>query len=87
MQAFVLIQTRAGSERIGWALLSIPGVEWTDDLTGAFDAIALASAASMHDLAETVIQRIRDLPAVTQALPAPVVRTIARPGRPEEVAA
>lgn len=76
MKAFVLIQTHAGSEPLAAALRAIPGVEWTDDLTGPFDAIALASAESTRDLLETVVAKIRGLPGVTRALPAPLVRSL-----------
>ena len=76
MKAFVLIQTLAGTEPVGAALRAIPGVEWTDDLTGPFDAIALASAQSRRDLLETVVERIRSLPGVTRALPAPLARSL-----------
>lgn len=75
MEAFVLIQTQSGSGPVGAALRAIPGIESTNDLTGPFDAIALASAESMGDLLQTVVSRIRELPGVTRALPAPLVRS------------
>jgi AsnC-like helix-turn-helix protein len=73
LRAYVLIQTRAGSEPVGSALRAIPGVESTNDLTGPFDAIALASAESERDLFEMVVPRIREVPGVIQALPAPLI--------------
>ncbi|HEY3210653.1 MAG TPA: Lrp/AsnC ligand binding domain-containing protein [Actinomycetota bacterium] len=76
MKAFVLVQTQNGSQPLAAALRSIPGIEWTDNLTGAFDAIALARAESMRDLLETVVERIRELPGVTRALPAALVRSL-----------
>jgi DNA-binding Lrp family transcriptional regulator len=74
VKAYVLIQTRAGSQPVGAALRAIPGIESTDDLTGPYDAIALASAESMRDLSQMVISRIRELPGVTRALPATLAR-------------
>ena len=45
-----------------------------DDLSGPYDAIAIASASSARDLFDRVLPEIRELPGVTQALPAPLVR-------------
>jgi len=87
MKAYVLIQTQAGSAPVGLALKGIPGIEATDDLTGAFDAIAMVTVESMRDLLGTVIQKIRELPGVTRVLPAPLVRPLSRLVRIEEDAA
>jgi Lrp/AsnC ligand binding domain len=74
VQAFVLIQTENGTPPIAASLRSIPGVESSDDLTGAFDAIALATAETVQDLFDRVLTAIRSLPGVVRALPAPLVR-------------
>ncbi len=87
MKAYVLIQIHAGSEPIGAALRAIPGIESADDLTGPYDAIAVAGAESIAALFETVVSRIRELPGVIQALPAPLVRSLSRLVRDGEVAA
>lgn len=79
MKAFVLVQARAGSRPLGASLRAIPGIEWADDLTGAYDAIAVAAAGSMQELFEAVVPRIRDLPGVTRALPAPVLGSVSSP--------
>jgi hypothetical protein len=50
-----------------------------DDLTGPYDAIALASANSSRDLFERVLPEIRKLPGVTQALPAPLMGPFVEP--------
>ena len=73
MTAYVLIQKQPHSEAVASRLRAMPEVVAADDLTGAFDAIALARAASSRDLFETVLPRIREIPGVTQALPAPLV--------------
>jgi hypothetical protein len=57
LKAFVLVQTQAGREPVGVALRAIPGVESANDLTVAYDAIALANAESVGDLFETVLPR------------------------------
>jgi len=50
------------------------GVVSADVLTGPYDAIAVASADSSRDLFGRILPQIRELPGVTQALPAPLVR-------------
>lgn len=87
LKAFVLIQKQSGREPVGAALRGIPGVESANDLTGAYDAIALANAESVGDLFETVLPRIRGLPGVTHALPAPLVWSLSAVLPKEEAAA
>lgn len=69
MKAFVLIQA---DRPLAQVLRTLPEIESADDLTGPFDAIALASAASSRELLEGVLPRIRELPGVTRVLPAPL---------------
>jgi Lrp/AsnC ligand binding domain len=73
MDAYVLIQTDANHEPLASALRGIPGVAFAEDLSGAYDAIALAHSSSMQDLVDDVLGRIRGIPGVTRALPAPVM--------------
>ena len=80
MTAYVLIQKQPQTRPIGAMLRSIPEVVSADDLTGPFDAIALARVDSSRDLFDSVLPRIRELPGVTQALPAPLVRAFDRDG-------
>ena len=88
MQAFVLIQTKPGNGRVGEALRAMPAVVSADDLTGPYDAIAVAKADSIRDLFDSVVPRIRELPGVIQALPAPLARAFAEGDRsPERVPA
>jgi Lrp/AsnC ligand binding domain len=82
MTAYVLIQARPDSRPVGSAIRAVRGIVEAEDLTGPYDAIALASADSSRDLFERVLPQIRELPGVTQALPAPLV-----PARDEEKAA
>jgi Lrp/AsnC ligand binding domain len=71
VDAYVLIQTDANHEPLAGALRTIPGVTFAEDLYGAYDAIALARSGSMQDLVDDVLGKIRGLPGVTRALPAP----------------
>lgn len=93
MNAYVMILGDGNGELLAERLEAIPDVVWAEDLTGAYDAIALARSSSTRDLADRVIEKIRRLPGVTRALPAPLVeppaghpRTVA-PGRSLEHAA
>ena len=81
LRAYVLIQTDARAAPLSDALRGIPGVISAQDLTGAFDAIALASSASTRTLLENVVAQIRALPDVVRALPAPLVGSFVDPGR------
>ena len=72
MTAYVLIQTRSDGKPLSTSLRAIPAVVEAEDLTGPYDAIALTDADSSRDLLERVLPQIRDLPGVTQALPAPL---------------
>ena len=74
MTAYVLIQKRSDSEPVATTLRAMRGIVTADDLSGPYDAIALASASSARDLFDRVLPEIRELPGVSQALPAPLVR-------------
>jgi DNA-binding Lrp family transcriptional regulator len=76
LQAYVLIQTESRGQSIAQTLMAIPGVVTAENLTGAYDAIALAAASSTRHLLDQVIARILALPGVTRALPAPVIRSL-----------
>ena len=75
MKAYVLIQTESSGASLAPALISIPGVVSAEDLSGAFDAIVLAAAASSRQLMEDIVAAIRKIPGVTRALPAPLLRS------------
>jgi hypothetical protein len=81
LEAYVLIQSAPDGEPLARKLQVIPGVVSAQDLSGAFDAIALARAGSTGDLFDGIIADIRRLPGVTRALPAPLIRSFSE--RPE----
>jgi DNA-binding Lrp family transcriptional regulator len=76
LKAFVLIQTQAVNEPIAEVLRTLPEIESAEDLTGPYDAIALATADSTGDLFDIVVPKIRELPGVTRVLPAPLVASV-----------
>jgi DNA-binding Lrp family transcriptional regulator len=73
LRAYVLIQTEAETEPVADQLLAVPGVLFADDVTGAYDAIAVARSGSMRHLTEVILADIRNVPGVTRALPAPLL--------------
>ncbi len=81
MRAYVLIQTEVPGQALAEKLLELPGVLAAQDLSGAYDAIALARAGSTRDLREQILSGILGLPGVTRALPAPVIGSLTE--RPE----
>jgi hypothetical protein len=73
LKAYVLIQTAADSEPIAHALRGIRGVVSAEDLSGPFDAIALASSDSASRFMDGVLAEIHRLPGVIRALSAPLI--------------
>jgi hypothetical protein len=81
LRAYVFIQTEVPGRSLAEKLLELPGVLAAEDLSGAYDAIALARAGSTRDLREQVLSGILGLAGVTRALPAPVIASLNdRPG-------
>jgi DNA-binding Lrp family transcriptional regulator len=73
LRAYVLIQTNREMEDLSRELRAIPGVVSAEDVTGAYDAIAVARSDSVRYLNEVVLPEIRRLPGVVRALPAPLL--------------
>ena len=73
MQAYVLIQTDEGKELVADEVRGVPGVISADDVTGAYDVIALARSGSIRQLTEVLLPEILRLPGVMRALPAPLL--------------
>ena len=76
MKAYVLIQTEANREPIAESLREIDGVISAQDLTGPYDAIALARSDSTRSLTEQVVAQIQYLPGVIRALSAPLIGSL-----------
>jgi DNA-binding Lrp family transcriptional regulator len=73
LRAYVLIQTETETGLLAEELRTVPGVVSAENLTGAYDAIAVARSDSMRYLDEVILPEIRKLPGVTRALPAPLL--------------
>jgi DNA-binding Lrp family transcriptional regulator len=74
VSAFVLIQTEVGkaasvAEQVG----AIDGVVSAEDVTGPYDVIVRAEAASMDDLGKMVVSKVQLIDGITRTLTCPVV--------------
>jgi DNA-binding Lrp family transcriptional regulator len=74
VSAFVLIQTEVGkaaavAEQVG----AIEGVVSAEDVTGPYDVIVRAEAASMDDLGKMVVSKVQLIDGITRTLTCPVV--------------
>jgi DNA-binding Lrp family transcriptional regulator len=72
LQAYLLIQTEPHSRPVA-ELLALPEVVSAEEVSGAFDLIAVARSGSMRHLTEVVLPEILGLPGVVRALPAPLL--------------
>jgi DNA-binding Lrp family transcriptional regulator len=73
LQAYVLIQTEPDSQSVAEDLRALPDIVSAEDVTGAYDAIAVVRSDSMPHLTDVVLAKIRGLPGVSRALPAPLL--------------
>ncbi len=69
MNAYVLIQSSTPGVPMAGALRGVRGVVHADDVTGAYDVIAVARPDAVRTL-EAILQEIRSLAGVTRAIPA-----------------
>jgi hypothetical protein len=77
MQAYVLVQTDTRRRQIAEELRAISGIVFAEDVSGPYDALALARQDPAADDLQAMLERIRQLPGVIHALAAPVARTVA----------
>lgn len=74
MRAYVLIQTEVGrSGQVAAEVGQIDGVLSADDVTGPYDVIATAEAASVDELGKMVVSRVQMIDGITRTLTCPVV--------------
>ena len=77
MQAYVLVQTDVQRRRIADDLRTLPGIVSAEDVSGPYDALALARADG--DGFQGVLEQIRGLPGVLHALAAPLAGPVSEP--------
>ena len=74
VQAYVLIQTEVGkAAQVASEVRKIDGVKSADDVTGPYDVIVRAEAASVDELGKLVVARVQGVPGITRTLTCPVV--------------
>jgi len=74
VSAYILIQTDVGrATEVTHRLRQIPGFDEANDVTGPYDVIAKATAASVDHLGRLVIQELQAIDGVTRTVTCPIV--------------
>jgi DNA-binding Lrp family transcriptional regulator len=74
VHAYVLIQTEVGKAAdVVRQIAPIDGVVLAEDVTGPYDVIARAEAASMDDLGRLVVSQLQLIAGITRTITCPVV--------------
>lgn len=74
VQAHILIQADMGKAKtVAAACLQIAGVLSAEDVTGPYDVIVRAEAATVEDLGRLVIAKIQDVAGITRTVTCAVV--------------
>jgi DNA-binding Lrp family transcriptional regulator len=75
MHAYVLIQADVGKEaEVAQQVSGIDGVLVADGVTGPYDVIARAEAASVNDLGRMVVRDVQQIEGITRTVTCPVVK-------------
>jgi len=74
VQAYILIQTEVGrAANVALEISQIAGVTQAEDVTGPYDVIVRAEAASVDELGKMVLARVQAVTGITRTLTCPVV--------------
>ena len=74
VHAYVLVQTDVGKAADVTRLVrEIDGVVSAEDVTGPYDVIARAEAASMNELGRMVVRDMQQIEGITRTITCPVV--------------
>lgn len=74
VRAYILIQTEVGmAAAVSNKAAEIPGITAADDVTGPYDVIARAEAASVDELGRMVVSRLQLISGITRTLTCPVI--------------
>ncbi len=74
VRAYVLIQTEVGkAAAVATQIGELEGIVSADDVTGPYDVIATAEAASVDDLGKMVVSKVQMIEGITRTLTCPVV--------------
>jgi DNA-binding Lrp family transcriptional regulator len=73
VQAYILIQTDVGkASSVAHAISAIPGVTLAEGITGPYDVIMRAEAATMEDFGRLILSKVQAVPGITRTLTCPV---------------
>ena len=74
VSAYILIQTEVGkASAVVEAVRGLTGVVQADDVTGPYDVILRAEAASIDELGRMVVSEVQRVGGITRTLTCPVV--------------
>lgn len=74
VQAYILVQTTVGkAAEVAKAIGSLQGVTLAEDVTGPYDVIVRAEAASVDELGALVVAQVQNVPGITRTVTCPVV--------------
>lgn len=74
VQAYILVQTEVGkAAAVASEIGRIPGVASAEDVTGPYDVIVRADAATVDELGQLVVARVQGVAGITRTLTCPVV--------------
>jgi DNA-binding Lrp family transcriptional regulator len=72
--AYILIQTEVGkAAQVATEVHAIDGIVSAEDVTGPYDVIARANAATVDELGQMVVSKVQMIPGITRTLTCPVV--------------
>lgn len=74
VQAYILVQTTVGkAAEVAKAIAALQGVKLAEDVTGPYDVIVRAEAASVDELGALVVAQVQNVPGITRTVTCPVV--------------
>jgi len=74
VRAYVLIQTEVGhASQVAREAAGITGVSSAESVTGNYDVVVRAEAASLDELGRMVVSRLQLIEGITRTLTCPVV--------------
>lgn len=74
VQAYILVQTNVGKAAVvAMAIRDLDGVVRAEDVTGPYDVIVRAEAASVDELGQLVVAKVQVVPGITRTVTCPIV--------------
>ncbi len=74
VQAYILVQTAVGkAAEVAQAIGASRASPLAEDVTGPYDVIVRAEAASVDELGQLVVAQVQAVPGITRTVTCPVV--------------